>query len=388
MSGSIGRGVLPILAVGSLLVASASSAITPQDRCAAGKNKVAGKYAFCRQKALFKAIARMEPPNYSRCEAALLDKWAKLERHAIEAGAACVDDVTDTDILSFLDAQLDAVSGALGGSALPSPDYSAFGASEAVTITGYSGDAMEPFISRDGAYLFFNDDGPDKNLFYATRVDDTTFQFQAALSGINTAAVDGVPTMDAVNEFFYVSTANYNPPLSYDTLYRGTWNGSTVTGSAPLTGLAITIPGRVNFDVEVSADGSTLYFDDGDFAGGNGFPDTANIAVAIRSGSGFVRHPDSSTMMAKVNTSDLEYAAAISANGLELFFTRLDLATLQARIYRSIRSNLANPFGSPQLVRAIEGFVEGPALSPDERSLYYHRRNATGGFEIYRVTRP
>jgi hypothetical protein len=32
------------------------------------------------------------------------------------------------------------------------------------------------------------------------------------------------------------------------------------------------------------------------------------------------------------------------------------------------------------------GFVEGPTLSPDEKSLYYHKREG-GVFVIYRVTR-
>ena len=66
---------------------------------------------------------------------------------------------------------------------------------------------MEPFISRDGAYLFFNDSGSDKDIYYATYIDDTTFQFQGDITDINTAAVDGVPTMDNLGKFYYVSTA-------------------------------------------------------------------------------------------------------------------------------------------------------------------------------------
>ena len=41
-----------------------------------------------------------------------------------------------------------------GGSAPPPP--STFANPQRVTILGYSGDAMEPSISRDGRYLFFN----------------------------------------------------------------------------------------------------------------------------------------------------------------------------------------------------------------------------------------
>jgi hypothetical protein len=282
-----------------------------------------------------------------------------------------------------------AMLSACGSSGSPQQvgNYTAFGNPELVTVTGYSSNIMEPFISRDGAYLFFNDNGSNKNIYYATFVNATTFQYAGPISAINTSAVEGTPTMDVSNNFYYISTANY--PTTFDTLYTGTWNSSTVTGSAAVTGLAITTPGFINFDVEVSPDGSTLYFDDGDFRGGNNFPDAANIAIAVYTGSGFARIPNSSTIMANVNTADLEYAPAISADGLELFFTRLDLNSMGTGIYRAARSNAGSPFETPQLVSAINGFVEGPALSPDEKSLYYHRLNTTTvKFELYRVTRP
>jgi hypothetical protein len=52
---------------------------------------------------------------------------------------------------------------------------------------------------------------------------------------------------------------------------------------------------------------------------------------------------------------------------LELFFTRLE--------------------GSSPVLYAATGFVEGPTLLPDEKSLYYHKREGSL-FVIYRVTRP
>jgi hypothetical protein len=294
-------------------------------------------------------------------------------------------------ILNILFAIFLTSCGSGGSSSLPPSDnYTAFSNPEIVTINGYKGNMMEPFISRDGNYLFFNDSGPARDIYYATFINETTFQYQEAITAINTAAVDGVSTMDVTNTFFYVSTANYNPPITYDTLYTGTWDGSTVNGSTPVTGLAITTPGFINFDIEVSPDGSTLYFNDGDFTGGNNIPDAANIAIAVKSGSGFTRDPNSATIMASVNTTNnLEYAPAISADGLELFFTRFDRDTSEAQIYRAVRSNTSSPFEIPHLVSAIEGLVEGPTLSPDENSLYYHRVNTqTGLREIYRVTRP
>ena len=57
------------------------------------------------------------------------------------------------------------------------PIYPSFGLEIDVTINGLSFDAMEPFISADGNYLFFNNknDGIDTKLFYATKINDSTF---------------------------------------------------------------------------------------------------------------------------------------------------------------------------------------------------------------------
>lgn len=80
--------------------------------------------------------------------------------------------------------------------------------------------------------------------------------------------------------------------------------------------------------------------------------------------------------------------AAACADGLELFFTRVDGTgpNPQPAIYRTTRKNLQTPFGPPERIAAIEGFAEAPTLSPDGRSLYYHLLGA-GRFVIYRVTR-
>ena len=55
-------------------------------------------------------------------------------------------------------------------------------------------------------------------------------------------------------------------------------------------------------------------------------------------------------------------------------------------IYTATRSKVTEPFGKPRKIEAISGFAEAPALSPDEKSLYYHL-NVNGTFVIYRVTR-
>jgi hypothetical protein len=98
---------------------------------------------------------------------------------------------------------------------------------------------------------------------------------------------------------------------------------------------------------------------------------------------------NSQVILAAINTDDLEYAPSISLDQREIFFTRLALDTLTTSLYRSERSDINLAWSPPLKLTAISGFVEGAVLSPDEKSLYYHRLNeSTGKFEIYRVTRP
>jgi hypothetical protein len=271
-----------------------------------------------------------------------------------------------------------------GGSSTPSQTED-FADPQRVTILGYSDHAMEPFIARDGRYLFFNnsnDPAVNTNLHWAERIDDLTFQYRGEIGGVNTPALEGVPSMDRNNVFYFVSTRDYNQTLS--TIYRGTFANGVISGIELVSGLSALTPGMVNFDAEISPDGNTLYFVDSQFSGG--VPVTADIVIAERSGTGFSRLGNSAAILQQVNTpSLLEYAPSISASGLELFFTRLEGS--DAAIYTATRTDTSSPFGAPRKIQAITGFAEGPTLSPDEKSLYYHKRESNL-FVIYRVTRP
>jgi len=85
---------------------------------------------------------------------------------------------------------------------------------------------------------------------------------------------------------------------------------------------------------------------------------------------------------------ELTYAASISADGLELFFTRANPAGGGApAVYRAVRSRLRQPFGQVERVAAITGFAEAPSISADGTTLYYHRL-VGNHFEVAEVTRP
>jgi WD40 repeat protein len=261
------------------------------------------------------------------------------------------------------------------------PAAGEFSNPQSVTIRGYDSDAMEPFITRDGRYLLFNDSnapGNDTNLQYAERVDDVTFDYRGPIANINSTALDGVATLDTTNTMYFVSTRSYAQTQS--TIYRAVFENGDARNVALVDG--ISKPGVITFDVEVTADGDTLYLSDGVFNGG-AVPSAADLAIAQRDSSGaFKRVPAS--IFANINTSALEYAACLSSDQLELFFTRLDGA--QPAIYRSTRSDRNAAWGTPHPVTAITGFVEAPAFSPDGRLLYYHARRGSR-FVIERVER-
>ena len=98
-------------------------------------------------------------------------------------------------------------------------------------------------------------------------------------------------------------------------------------------------------------------------------------------------------VMRNINSNELDYAAGISKDGLEIFFTRFEVSNyanrkLESRIMRATRSAVNQPFGKPEVVEAIGArhFVEGPALSADEKELFYHR-HVNGKSRLFRVTR-
>jgi len=152
-----------------------------------------------------------------------------------------------------------------------------------------------------------------------------------------------------------------------------------------------------NMDVEVSADGNQLYFSRATWRlkGGTLGPIKAsNIHLSVKHGRQFVfDENESNRVLANINTGDLEYAAAVSTDGLELFFTRLaatdlEAGTIRSRIMRAKRARVTEPFGAPITVGAIgdADFVEGPSISSDGTKLYYHKR-VGDKFRIHYVKR-
>ncbi len=270
----------------------------------------------------------------------------------------------------------------------PDPGDGGFGAPEAVRIVGYAGDVMEPFITRDGRYLLFNNrnDPPEKtDLFYAERIDGRTFRFRGPLKGANSPALDAVASVDCSGVMYFFSNRSYDRTLS--TVYRARFRNGDVTGVELVAGISSHKPGAVNFDAEISPDGRTLYVVESQFDPATRQPAFARIEIYDRHGDSFARDARSDDIMAAVNTERLQYAPSTSADGRELYFTSPDDGNGGApAIFRSVRADDHSPFGPPERVRAASGFVEAPSLALDGRALYYHAMRG-GHFVVERLTR-
>lgn len=265
--------------------------------------------------------------------------------------------------------------------------YPTFGAAEAVPVAGYDGVLMEPFLSRDGAYLFFNnsnDPSVDTNLHVAQMTDGAPV-YVGELAGANSTALDGVASLGPDGTFYFVSTRSYDTTSS--TVYRGQFTGDAVSGVELVPGVSRQMPGWVNFDAEVSADGQTLYFVDGLFNTTSGYWDSADLVIGRRDGDGFTRDPDTDVLLERVNSDVWEYAPATTADELELYFTRADPANgLAPENWMTTRADSAAPFCPPVRIDAMEGFVEASTVAADGAYVYYHHKVGSG-FGLYRVPR-
>jgi hypothetical protein len=268
-----------------------------------------------------------------------------------------------------------------------------------VQIIGYDGDAMEPFITRDGRYLLFNrsnEPGVDTNLYYAERMEDGLFQFMGEIRGANaTNILDATPSMDREGNFYFVSVRSYSS--DYQSLYRGIFRDGTVSNVEAIPGnLSLRTLGWINMDVEVAPDGETLYFASADFSERlEGMPPrSSDIRMAQRIDGQFVVAEDSELILQNINrTESLEYGVSIPGDGLEIFFTRTTpgLCGYQMRICRAVRDSDSEPFGKPEIIYAVLrgdacAFAEAPSVTSDGRVLYYTARQDSG-YRIFMVSR-
>lgn len=251
-----------------------------------------------------------------------------------------------------------------------------FTSTHEISLLHYEDDAMEPGISSDGMLLFFNNNGEDKDVFVARRVADSVYDTIEGLSEVNSSSVDSSPEVVA-DSIFFTSLADY--PHDRKTLFRGNIRDGKVREVMSLQGNLYSKTLReISLDPDLTANEEILFFAEGRFGTGSA-PEAMDIRLAYKTDDATYTVPENSDeILRNINTDDLEYAPAISSDGREIFFTRATKsaagAVTNVQILQAVRNTLDQAFGTPEVVRVADGFVEGPSLSPDGKSLYYHKK--------------
>ncbi len=112
------KASVTVAACATVLWTEAALAIpTAQQKCEAGKNLAAGKYAACLQTAQKNLVLNGDTIKYNtavgRCDATLAKTWTTLEAAAIKKGTTCPSTGDETAMQTFLTANADTVGGAL-----------------------------------------------------------------------------------------------------------------------------------------------------------------------------------------------------------------------------------------------------------------------------------
>lgn len=268
-----------------------------------------------------------------------------------------------------------------------------YGDPKPVTISGYDGNAMEPFISPDGHYLFFNnenDPGAQTDLHVAERTGTSSFRYFGPLKNANSSALDAAASIDKVGHIYFTSSRDYGETLK--SIFTGIFEEHEVRNLHVLPGnINPKEHGTINMDVSISPDGNTLYISRATFKQGLTGPEKSDILIAHLHNGVFEMDPQSDAIMKNVNTAQLEYAPAISADGRELFFTRSQapaepLAGPQFRIMVATRNSDTAPFGKPKQLVALSGLVEAPSIPLDKHELFFHKK-VKDKWIIYRAVR-
>lgn len=264
--------------------------------------------------------------------------------------------------------------------------YPSFGPERQVTINGLSFDAMEPFISPDGKWLLFNNlnDGINTKLFYATRTNDSTFNFMGELNGPNQKTpphLDAVADMDSLNNFYWTSTREY--PADFDNLFLGIFNEGSVTNIGRVHGdFYIYSPGWLIMDHGISYNGQELYYNNARFDGVCKGPCETFIGVAQKlNDSTFNKLSNSDEILQNINDNNyIYYAPCLSSDNLEFYYTRylkgeVTVNTL-FEVCVAVRETPTDTFSPPIVLfsELIANIVEAPTLTADMQIMYYHKK--------------
>lgn len=270
------------------------------------------------------------------------------------------------------------------------PIDNSFSVPRPTEIQGYDDHMMEPCITLDGKYLMFNNSNEPTaktHIHLCQRLDTNIFKYIGVLQGTVSDSKDMAPTVDNAGNLYYTSLKTYDQDMK--SLYVGKLKDEAVTGTQQVAGdISPTVQTWINMDCGVSADGKTLVVSRARFNFGATHPAESDLQIYVKGDNGFALDPRSAEILKAVNSPVLEYAPALSANQLELYFTRAQRDSegrVLTRIMVAKREKVSDPFGAPSALGVIQGFVEAPTLPALNHELFFHKRDDEDGkFKIYR----
>ncbi len=265
-------------------------------------------------------------------------------------------------------------------------NYPSYGPEKKVTITGLDFDAMEPFISPNDNYLFFNNlnNGTTTKLYYATKVNDSTFNFVGELNGTNQTTppyLDAVPDIDNLNNFYWTSTRGY--PANYHNLHVGKFNNGNVTNIKRIYGdFYIYSPNWIIMYHGISYDGQYLYYNNAKFdeSGSEIYETRIGLAQKVNDTT-FAKLYNSDILLQTVNDNNyIYYAPFITKDNLELYYTRFPKGEITVNtlveICVVVRNTSSDNFSSPKVLfsEPVTSIIEAPTLTTNMQIMYYHKK--------------
>ena len=168
------------------------------------------------------------------------------------------------------------------GSSKNEPQSQLFSRIEEVSIAGYDSSQMEPCITADGKYLFFNDSNGPKaksKIHLSKRVDESHFEYLGKVLGVSSDYKDLAPTIDVYGNFYFTSLREY--PKTLKSLFYGKFQNESVSKVKAISGdISSRKGGWLNMDCEVSRDGNLFCYSRARFEVGGHLPVESNLYLA------------------------------------------------------------------------------------------------------------
>ncbi len=264
-----------------------------------------------------------------------------------------------------------------------------FGDETPVNIIGLPHDAMEPHISPDGNALFFNslNDGITTSVYYAARINDSTFNYLGLFPVVNqtiTPRLDAVASLDNNDNFYWVSTRGY--PDTMENLFNVNFTNPTPENFGRVYGNIYRYePGWIIMDAAIDHNGDKLLYCNAHFTTCGGLPCFSKLSIANKvNDTTFLRDVNSDFYLNNVNDTInyINYAPALTVDGLELYYTRAPIGGSSTEILVATRPDINSQFSSPTILDNTPYVPEGPTLTTDKQIMYYHKKYGST-YQIY-----